>query len=649
MPQQKTILIEQGKFGKGYVSFYEESITPTDAVVEALNMELVQDARWRPRPSTVPYGAPYLGECIGQGTFIKIILGLPENWEISMQVIGGVGKVCTRKDGGTWNVIGGSYTTSRWTNFCPGNKRVMVSNKNNTMSYYDINTNSIVAYEALANPATPTTAVTGVSGTTYTYYVRYTAEGANGETAKSAAATFQTSKLRDAWAGGTTEYATYNGTAVTNAVYYNWYIGDAPGEERWVATTSSPVFKDDATQAINPIRKAPVDNSTAGPILEYMWYSGSQFWGVGDKDNAQYLWYSGTGMDAGSWSPFLGGGWVGIDYGGSTVPVGGLGFHDGKGTSAITVLSKGAAGGGLMNHVVFNSITFGENTMQYPEVYPANGQAGAYGSRCIIENNNDIHYLTGLDSKKTGTQTNVVNILSTSSTGQAIEKDFQNFNLSALGNACGVEFMGANYWAVPVGSDTNNRIYKNDLTRGGAWMVWEIAAKHLWKYEDNSGNTHLLALVNNKAVEFTRNVLTQDDGVVFPTRLRTGGLTWDKSGQSLADVEKSVVKLLHPVGEISASASGLDEDLLPTGNLSADTFTQTIDFTGWNETGYNILAWNEETGVPQASAQSVGYLLLEPDETLNQLEIEITTNSPSDYVLASILTPAELTGEYIGD
>ena len=273
---------EQTAFKKGYVSFFEDSITPLEAVVDALNMDLVIDARWRPRPSLIQYGAPYLGECIGQATFIKVILGIPENWEISMQIIDGVGKICTRKDGGTWNVVGGNYYTGRWVDLCPGNGRVMVTNKHDTMSYYDINTNSISTYTALPDPSSaPSAAVTGVGGAGNTYYVRYTAEGTNGETARSPAVSFTTTKLRDQWAGGSTEYATYTGTAITGAMYYNWYIGDAAGQERWVATTSSPVFKDDATMQINPIRKAPLDNSTSGPIVGKMWYSGGKFYAVG--------------------------------------------------------------------------------------------------------------------------------------------------------------------------------------------------------------------------------------------------------------------------------------------------------------------------------------------------------------------------------
>lgn len=641
------IRLEQTSY-KGYASFYSGSIMPKNFLEDMLNMDLVMDARPRPRPSTVQYGAAFLGTCIGIDTFIRMVLGKPEHWEISMQVIGGVGHICTRKDGGTWNDLGGSYSTTHWVNFCMGNGRVMISNKTDTMSYYDIVANSLVTYVALTDPVTPTGVATVIGGTTQYYYYRYTGENANGETARSASVAVGVTKTRDKWAAAT-EYVTITGTTITNAVRYNWYIGDVSGQERYAGTTNTAVFKDDGTADINPIRTAPLGNSTKGPILGYMWNDNGQFYGVDDKDNPSYLWYSGTGTDAGSWSPFLGGGYVGINYGGDSIPVGGLAYRDGKGTAAVTVLTRGSAGGGGMYHIVFNTQTVGTTTFAYPEVYPANGQAGAYGSRVIIQSNNDVHYMTGLDFKKTGTTTNIVNVLDTRSTSQLISEDLKGLNLSALDNSCGVEFEGANYWALPNGSSTNNEIWKQDLTRGGIWILrWTIAAQHLWKYEDNSGYTHLLALVNNKPMEFTRNVLTQDDGVVFPTRLASGGLTFGNTGQELGSIQTTTHKLLNPVGAINASTSGLDEDLNPTNTLSSDTFTQTTSNTGWNEAVYNLLEWNHDR-VPQSTSAAVGYIRLEPDETLNQLDWEITTNTPSDYILASSLTIGSLTKGRIGD
>lgn len=648
-PSPRQIKVEQTSYKKGYVSFFEDSIAPADSFIEGLNMDLVMDSRPRPRPSTVQYGSAFLGECIGIETFTRVESGKPKNYEISMQIIGGVGNVCIRSDGGTWTTIGGSYATTHWVDFTQGNNRVMISNKINDMSYLDIPTLTIISYTSLPAPAAPTITVTGLTGTADTTYLRYTAENDNGETARSAATTYQTSKVRDQWVGGTSEYVTYNGTAVAGAKYYNWYIGSASGQERHVATTNAPTYRDDGTAQINPVRRAPIGDSTKGPILGYMWYAGGKFYGVDDKDNPSYVWYSGDGLDAGSWSPFLGGGYVAIDYGGNTVPIGGLAYRDGKGTAAITVLSKGAAGAGQMNHIVFQTQVIGDTPFIYPEVYPANGQAGASGSRCIAEANNGIYYLTGLDIKTTNTMANMVNILVQQSVSTSIDKDVRNLNLAALDKACNVEFENAIYWAVPNGSDENNQIWKLDLARGNVWVLpWTIAAKHLWKYEDSDGNTHLLALVNNKSMEFTRMVLTQDDGVPFPTRFRSV-ITWDKTGQSIADIESATHKLLHPIGNINASASGLDEDLMPTGTLAGESFTQTVDVTGWNEAPYNELAWNQEYGVPQSFAQSVGYIRLEPDESLNQLELEITTNDPSDYILASTLTRGDATNEYIGD
>lgn len=647
--QPKNIVVSHTTFKRGYVSFFENSIVPNDALIESLNMDLTMDGRPRIRDSLVQLGSSFLGICIGIGTFTRIESSRPKNYEISMQNIGGVGKICIRNNGSAWTVIGGNYSPTAWTNFCHGNFRVMISNRVNTMSYLDIPTLTLVTYTALTDPPAPTATVTGITGTAQTTYLRYTAEGDNGETARSPATTYQTSKVRDQWAGGASEYVTYNGTAVAGARIYNWYIGSASGEERHVATTSTPTYKDDATAIINPVRRAPIGNSTMGPVLGYMWYASGKFYGVDDKDNPSYVWYSGDGQDAGSWSPFLGGGWVAVDYGGPSVPIGGLAFRDGKGTPAITVLSRGAAGSGPMNHIIFNTQIIGDTPFVFPEVYAANGQTGAYGSRCIVEANDSIHYLTGLEAKSTGTSQNITNILSNRSTSQMVSKDFENLNLTAMDRSCGVEYRGAIYWAVPNGTTYNNQIWKQDLARGGVWMLpWTIPAKHLWKVEHDDGNTYLCALVNNKPLAFTRSVLSQDDGIPFETRLRFIE-TWDKTGQEIAEIESSTLKFLDPIGKIAANTTGLDEDLMPTGSLASDNFEQTVDVTGWNEAAYNSLSWNEEYGVPQLFSKSVGYIRLEPDEALNQLEIEVTTNTPSDYILASTRTVGEATNEFIGD
>src|SRR5438046_341276 len=99
----------QNKWVGGYVSALADSRIPDNSFADMTNIELTQDGLPRPRPSTNRYGAVFIGTCIGMGTFTKLVSGLPQRWEVSMQSDGSHGKVYVRKDGASWTLVGGSY------------------------------------------------------------------------------------------------------------------------------------------------------------------------------------------------------------------------------------------------------------------------------------------------------------------------------------------------------------------------------------------------------------------------------------------------------------------------------------------------------------------------------------------------------------
>lgn len=388
-----------GGFKRGYQSFVSDSRTPFDALSDMTNVTLDQDNLPRPRQSLVLFGGQPLGVMLGVGTFIKIVAGQPEKWDISMQVIGGYGKIHTRKDGGTWVAAGGTnqYSNTAMVNFCQSGNRVYASNGVNNMSYYDIATDATIEYNALSTPSTPTATGTGLTGTTFTYYYRVSANSAVGESAASVADTEQVALARDQWTTG--KYITITWSAVAGAVTsYNVYVGTVAGEEKYLTTVSNGLtFVDDGTMVANAFKVAPAGNSTAGPKLTYMWNKDSQLFGVGDADNPDYLWYDAGATATGDFSPFNGGGNVSINAGGDTVPTAVRSFRTGKGDAALTVLSSGVAGVGKMHHVVFTTSTFDNNVINIPNVSEANGQGGTIAPRAVVEINNSIVYLTGQD------------------------------------------------------------------------------------------------------------------------------------------------------------------------------------------------------------------------------------------------------------
>lgn len=648
----------QGGFKKGYQSFITDSRMPFDALADMTNVTLDQDNMPRPRPSLVLFGTQPSGAVIGMGTFIKIVSGRPEKWDISMQVIGGVGKILVRKDGGSWTTAtgaGNSYDSAAIVNFCQSGSRVYVSNGTNSMSYYNINTGAIVVYSALSTPSVPSTTPTGFSGSTYTYYYRITANNAVGESAASVASSQAIGTLRDAW-NPASQYITVSWSSVVGATSYNVYMGTVAGEEQYLATVTGLSLKDDGSLTPNAFKIAPAFNSTAGPKLTYMWNKDGTLYGVGDRDNPDYLWYDGGGLAIGDFSPNGGGGNVSINPGGDTVPQAVRTFRTGKGDPAVTVLSRGVAGTGKMHHIVFTTTTFDNNVINIPNVSEANGQSGTVSARAVAEANNSLWYPTGQDFKSTGTAVNVQNILSTNSVSNDIIPDVRNLNLAAMEGSCSLVFENKIYWALPVGATSNNQIWVKDLSRGGIWiMPWLISAKFMWLSEDNvSGEISHCIYDGTNILKFSRSVYTADNGVAFRTRVAHEGLVWSDNGMTMAAIQEQRFKLLDPVGQIKTNSFGLNEDgLIDT--LGTETFDQIASYTGWGDLLYSedepLSLFSDDIGMVDFFTASVKVMTLEVDETVNQLGWEVITDTVGcDYLLSTVHTKGiEIPNSFLGD
>ncbi len=101
----------------GYMSTAQDGTIPETALADMTNYDLSTNSLPFIRQSLVPYGADFLGTCIGVGTFRKTITGgVQENWEVSTQVTA-VNAVQTLSitgspTGGTFTLTFGGHTTS---------------------------------------------------------------------------------------------------------------------------------------------------------------------------------------------------------------------------------------------------------------------------------------------------------------------------------------------------------------------------------------------------------------------------------------------------------------------------------------------------------------------------------------------------------
>lgn len=640
----------------GYMSYTEAIRARKNALLDMTNCDLYADGIPGVRWGTVKFGAQPLGVVCGMGTYTNTIAPLvkPVRHMISAQNVGGVGKLYSSKDGGPWTLIGGNYDISKWSTFTQSNNRVYVSNRSNEMSFYNIATNAIVTYSSIPTPGVPTVTATGLSGSVVTYRIRVSANNEVGETKASIAALVTVGEYRDSW-DPNSQSISIEVPPVPGASSYNFYIGTVAGDENFLGNMPQPSsgnvkFLDNNRASINPFKKAPEGDSTAGPVLGTLADSNGQLFGTDDANNPYRYWYSGSGSKSGSFSPFDGGGWVDVNLGGKSVPVSVRAFRDGQGQSAMTILTKGAAGAGELYHQTFADQTIGDYTITYPLIKQANGQAGTYSAMAVVEANNSLYYPTGTTFTSTGTKPQMVNILVSGSIADTISKDLKLLSLDALHKSVGLFHRNRIFWAVPVGSSENNEIWIYDVGLGGAWILrWTIPCTYMWLYEDSAGLTHHCILSNNKILEFSETAL-DDDGVPFSSRLTLPTVTFDESGQQMASVETMRTLFIRPQGSINMNIYGLSEGNETTQTIASRAISAIVDPTGWGATEWGMEEFSYE--LPASSSQSKAQVPVNEEigEILSQLSLDITTTGSTRYLLHSVQVQGKIIpGLYQGD
>lgn len=613
----------------------DNSRRPVDSLSDLTNMEIVQDNVVRPRAPLVPYGTQPTDTVIGR---MDVKYG-GYRWEYWMQNTSGVGKLYKQKDGGAFTLVGGTYSSTAWASGVVSKGKLYVYNGVDNLSYVKLSDGSVNTYTALTTPTGVSLTKTGMTGTAFTHYYRVTANNAVGESIASASVSVTSGKIRDAWIDQT-DYIKVSWTAVTNATSYTVYYGSTATDcyELYTVSGNTTVeFTDYGTLALNPFKLAPEGNSTQGAIFTWMYVDSknAQVFGI-TTDNKLYYSAPGTG----DFSPFNGGGWVGIDEDGDTTLNYVNGFRNGKGDPVITVSARGAAGKGKLFHVTFESLTVGDQMITYPNVYEANGQFGTYAPRATIKARDSLNYPTGQDFRTTGTSQNIMNILTTNTNSQMIEPDVARISLQYLNKAVGIEYRDKLYYALPVGSTENNEIWIQDLSRRGIWILrWTVAAKDMWLYEDNSGSTHHCVLVGNRILEFTRagSQTHQDDGVAFRSRAAFESLVWDEDGLNLGSIRNMYAKLLSPKGTINMNANGLTRKGLRTA-VGSDQFTTTTTFTGFGQVMYSVgTMYGQDPGSIKTYGKSVAVMRIKPKGLLAQLDWEVVSEVPgSDYTLSAV-------------
>jgi hypothetical protein len=639
----------------GVVTAWNDPRTPVNGLVSSGNVLLTQNDTIRPMPSLILYGTQPVGTVLGEiyeyrDTTVVPIL----NYRTCMQVVSGVAKVYTSKDLGAWTAVSGkTYNTTALAHFVQIGNKVLVMNGTDTLSYYDIATQVIVPYTALTTPTAPTlTTNTGLTGTTFTITYRVSANSTVGESIASAVLSVTVSTDRDLW-NASTQSLQIGWPAVAGAAGYDVYMGvGGVGTEFLIASgLTGTTYTDNGSAYQDTTRPYPLVDSTAGPAATRGDVVNSQVFLTGIKNNPYMVVAGGTYPYQLDFSPANGGTTIPVNNGGKEVPVRVRPFRGNGGAPAIVCYCQGTNGRGKRFTLTPDSITVGAQTVNFFDVTEESGLDGTCSPDGILYYN-DTNYYPSIDGFKTdGTIPQIQTIISTRRVSNTIQTDIPSLNLEAMSGCASDLDNGRLYWALPVGSSTNNQIWVLDIDRGGAWMKpWNVAAAWLMHYNSNTvaeggdGQSHFCVLSNNQIFEFSYQQYTVNNGAAFSTSGSSGRLFFAKDERTCAKLLKVVFTFLHPVGTINVNVGGEFQKQPYSFNGSLTTNSeQTI--TGWSEQPWSNNAWSQVIAVPQQIINVSQDLIIDVNEELRYFEYDWnSTAAGTDYELDNVVAEFVITG-----
>jgi len=399
-------------------------------------------------------------------------------------------------------------------------------------------------------------------------------------------------------------------------------------------------FLDNGSRGLQLLLKMPTTDSTAGPRVSRGTVINGRAWLVGDADNPYYVRNGGDPGYELDFSPSNGGGFSQIGNGSTELPIQVMPYRDGRGNFEVTVLSQGASGRGKRFLLSPDSVVYGSVTIPFYDVTEDNGRDGTDSPDGVILYNDSLWYPSRDGFKTTGTKPQLQNILSTDRVSNTIQGDIKTLNNAAMSNCVGLAFEGRLYWALPVGSSTNNEIWILDLDRQGAWMKpWSISADYMTLYTDNDGATHFLVLSNSQIYELSYTALTADNGIPFATSGSSGQIFFSDDGMMWGKLIRLEIELLRPQGAISFTVAGeTKHSALQT--VGTSTFTAKSSRAGWSEpkTGWSRLrGWSEIVAVPRSFNDATQLIKVKVNKELRWFSYSWNTvDAGVDYNISKI-------------
>jgi hypothetical protein len=637
-------------FKGGYNSFLDAVRKPNNALDAAENIILDQDGVPKRRPGTKNFGEPLMGVIDGDGTFAKYDSDARRLVEYNIAVADGV--VYTAKDAKNWTAAtGATLTPGHDVNFLAIDDKVFILNAHDSLAYYDTTDNDVKMFVPIDTPAAPTlTRSADLSEGNITLRYAITAINATGETMGGPVATINVNKQRDTWQnttgdGAKSENVTLEWANVAGAIRYNIYFTDGQDEPCYIDSIGASdgdvtTYIDEARMAVNMALAIPLDDTTGGPRLGNMSYSDNRIFGTQDPDHPYRVYWGGVAGNLTAFSPFYGGGWVDIGRGGDLVPIFVKSYRDGKGEPINTVFMDDASKLGEQFQITLSTMTVGTTSFIVPIVARVIGSYGTPAADSVIEAQNNLFYLNKNAVSTTGAKPEMLNVLSTDEVSLAIRPNVRSINSAYIHKVCAVFFDGKILFGVPYNHHENNEVWVLDLELKTWVRPWKLAVKKFIVYTGEDGVQRLLYRPSDDAsdqkflVEIDESYAT-DNGVPFPVYLATSIINFDSSHFAFERVKKVYFELLRAVGQIDITISGAMKNREI--QVLKDFHIATLQtYAGFDNELFDQSLFDKMMTIPKVYKPTYVKKVMRVGKTLNNIKVEINTNSAADWILSGI-------------
>ncbi len=555
----------------GYISLVSPDRLPLGAVAVANNIMQRQDGVWGTRWGSANFGPSYTGPITGFTDFTTYSGTTPTNG--IMIIDNGVLKYSTNMTSWT-TVIGHTYTTTKWSTMLQFENKVIIVNGVDAMSYIDLTTFTYYGFTGISTPATPTATVgSGITGTGYNIYYQVTASTASGETAGSTVVTVPVNLDRGYWwntsstgnISTSTNYVTLSWGAVTGAIGYTVYCSDnEAGITYELAQVNGTTYTDYGIDSINNFAQVPTTDTTTAPAFSWIALSDNRLYATGDPNHINRVYFASSQRNNNlAFNAFLGGGWVDILPGGQQIPTYVGQFRTGQGNPMTTILLSDPSGYGTTWNIDLTTDTIGNTVITVPSVSQSLATFGSGAPRSVIQTNQNIYFHSGGPAGiyTTGSVPTLFNVLSTNEISILVRPDLQSIPLGNIPSICGIEFDRKLFYAVGLGSTTNNTIMVYDLEKE-TWSVnaFTFGVIGFVRFVDSNGNLRLLAIRNSpKAGNYMQdlyNTYTTDNGISIQSELETGLIHLTPDHTQFGFVQYATTEFGPSTGEVDISISG---------------------------------------------------------------------------------------------